>query len=307
VNPAAGSGKSAAAVSIIENIMRENNIGCSFIYTNRASDFERISNLIDFERADSVVCVGGDGTIQEYIGLAVGRKINFGVIPAGSGNDLINSIPDADGNIMRSGKYNCPVKRRFDSFEKKIIYFTDKIIQNNIIPADVISVNGGEKYLFNIGGTGIDIQVLKDALPLKRIFGGASYFISLIKNVVNYKTDEITLTADGKSETGEFLLLAFCNGAYYGGGLCIAPPANINDGLMTLCKTKKMPRLKLIAMFPKTKTGGHINLKEVEFLDCSFVKLEFGGVKTINLDGNLFEFASPLTFEVIKNAVNLIV
>jgi len=294
VNPFAGSGKVRTAVPIIEKIMRENNIEHLFINTRGSDDFARISGLIDYSKVPSIVCVGGDGTIQEYIGLAVNRDINFGVIPAGSGNDLIKSFPKA-----------IP-KQKFDSYEEKIIFYTNKIIENKTETVDAVSVNG-DKYFFNIGGTGIDIQVLVDTLPIKHIFGGGSYFLSLIKNVFTYSTEEITLTVDGITETAKYLLLAICNGSYYGGGLKIAPPAVMNDGFITLCKIADMPRAKMIAMFGKVKNGGHVNIKEVSFINCSSVKLEFSGKMVINLDGNLCDFESPLTFEILKGAVKLIV
>jgi len=296
VNPAAGSGKAKAAVSIIEKIMRENKAKYSFIYTEAPGDFDRVYGLIDFNTAKSIVCVGGDGTIQEYVGLAAKKDISFGVIPAGSGNDLILSIP----MIMPEGIH------KFADFEQKIIFYMEKIIRNKITPIDAVSING-EKYFFNIGGTGIDIQVLKDALPIKKFLGGGAYFISLIKNVFTYKTMEMKLTVDGEAETGKFVLLAICNGSYYGGNMRICPSAVINDGFITLCKIKKMPKLKVIAMFPKVKSGKHASLKEVSFVNCSSVKLEFDGKKIINLDGNLVEFESPLAFEIVKDAVKFII
>ena len=291
-NPVAGSGRAKSAISIIQKIMDENNLGYSVIYTNQPGDYARVSGLIDFDRAKTVICVGGDGTYQEYIGLAVEHDINFGIIPAGSGNDLILSLPGE--------------KIKYKSFEEKIKAYTEKIIECETIPVDAVKING-EKYFFNIGGTGIDIQVLQDALPLKKIFGGAAYFLSLIKNVVTYKPMRMTLTIDGKPETDNYLLIAICNGAYYGGGLNIAPSAVMNDGYITLCKIKKMQRLKLMALFPRVKSGKHVTIKEVSFVNCSTVKLEFDGSKIINLDGNLPEFTSPMTFEIMKNAVKLIV
>ena len=299
VNPAAGSGKTTTAIPVIEKIMKEHNIEYRFVFTNAPGDSrpvaDRVSGIIDFDRAKTIVCVGGDGTVQEYIGLAVGKDIDFGIIPAGSGNDLIRSTPGE--------------KRKFSGrsgFEDKIKFYTEKIVKGDVQSVDAVSING-ENYFFNIGGTGIDIQVLKDALPLKKFFGKGSYFLSLIKNIVTYKPMEMTLTADGKIEADKFVLVAICNGSYYGGGMRIAPPAVINDGFITLCKIKKMPRLKMMAMFPKVKSGGHSKLKEVAFVDCSSVKLEFTGKKIINLDGNLSEFESPLTFEIVKNAVRFIV
>jgi len=292
VNPVAGSGKAKAAVPVIEKIMRGHDLEYSFIYTDVPGDFDRVSGLIDYDMAKTIICVGGDGTIQEYVGLAVGRDINFGVIPAGSGNDLIYSMPN--------------YKQKFSSFDEKIAFYTEKIFQGETISADAVKING-EKYFFNIGGTGIDIQVLKDALPLKKYFGGTSYLLSLVKNVATYKTGEFTLTIDGKTETDKFILLVIANGSYYGGHMKIAPPAVINDGFITLCEIKNMPRLKMMAMFPRVKSGKHTTLHEVSFINCSSVKLEFDGKKTINLDGNLEDFESPLTFEIVKGAVRLIV
>ena len=292
INPTAGVGKAKAAVPIIEKIMREHNAAYSLIYTNSPGDFEQVSKLIDFDAAKTIACVGGDGTIQEYVGLAVGRNINFSVIPAGSGNDLIYAIPNG--------------RQKFSNFAEKITFYTEKIIKGETTYVDAVSIND-EKYFFNIGGTGIDIQVLKDALPLKKFFGRASYFLSLIKNVITYTASEMILTIDDKPETDTFLLVAVCNGSYYGGGLHIAPSAVINDGLITLCKVEKMPRLKLMSMFPSVKSGKHTRLKEVAFINCTSVKLEFEGQKTINLDGNLIDFESPLTFKIIKDGVRLII
>jgi len=292
VNPNAGSGKGKETVPIIEKIMRENDMEYSVIFTNKSGDLARVSELIDMNKAKAIVCVGGDGTVQEYVGLAVEKNVNFGIIPVGSGNDFLYSVP---GNTPK-----------FDSFEEKIKFYAKKIIGGKVIHTDAVAVNG-DKYFFNIGGTGIDIQVLKDALPLKKKFAGAAYFLSLIKNAATYNASEITLTVDGVSERDVFLLLAICNGAYYGGHMRIAPPALIDDGFITLCITRNMSRLKRMVMFPSVKSGAHSKLKEVSFQNCSSVKLEFEGTKTINLDGNLVEFESPLTFEIMKGAVNFIV
>ena len=297
INPESGSGRGRAAVPVIERIMRENNAEYSLIHTKQGGDFTDISDYIDYNEAAAAVCVGGDGTIQEYIGLAAGKNIRFGIIPAGSGNDLILSIPDPDFMPVRA----------FKSFEEKIIYYTNKIIRGKTIDVDAVSVNNGEKYFFNIGGTGIDIQVLKDAQPIKKLFGSSSYFLSLIKNVVTYKTEEMTITVDGEVETDKILLAAVCNGSYYGGGMKVAPPAVMNDGLITLCRIRKMPRIKMMTLFPKVKPGRHINLREVSFVNCLSVKLEFNGKKTINLDGNLYDFENSVLFDIMKNAVRLIV
>lgn len=311
VNPAAGSGRAKEAVPIIRQIMQENSVEHSFIYTDGPDDSTRISGLIGLDEsaksvnAQAIVCVGGDGTVQEYVGLVVNKGVKFGIIPCGSGNDLLCSLAANCHALRQKGSAGDGAKK-FPSFAEKIIFFAKKIIRGETIDVDAVMVNG-QRYFINIGGAGIDIQVLQDALPLKKVFGGAAYFLSLVKNAITYNTVEMTLTVDGVSSTDKYLLLAVCNGAFYGGNLRIAPPAFIDDGLITLCVVKKMPRLKLMALFPAVKPGRHIGFKEVSFINCSEAVLEFEDKKLINLDGNLLEYTSPLTFEIIKAAVKLIV
>ena len=341
VNPVAGSGMGKAAVPIIERTMRGagasagagaggasgagpvsgpgggpgggsgNGAGYKIVYTDKPDDFERVAAMVG-PGAETIACVGGDGTVQEYLGLAVGRGVKFGVIPAGSANDLLLSTPAAGGGLETAAAEVCggagraAAKPKFKTFEEKIAYYTKKVAEGNSARVDAIAVNGC-KYCLNIAGTGIDIQVLKDALPIKKYFGGAAYFFSLMKNVFTYRADSMGMTVDGKAEAGEVLLLAVCNGAYYGGNLKIAPPARVDDGLITLCKISKMPRAKMVAIFPAVKPGRHAGFKEVSFTNCSTVKIEFQGTRTLNLDGNLIEYGSPITFSALKGAVNLII
>ena len=291
VNPVAGSGKALEAVPVIKRLMDENGADYSIIYTEKPGDSTRVSRLIDFNAVSTIVCVGGDGTLQEYVGLAIENDVNLGVIPVGSANDLLYSLPRSF--------------TRFRTQEEKTAYYTQRVLQGKTIDIDAVSVN--DRYFLNIAGTGADIHVLREALPLKRFFGSAAYFIALIKTVITYTAEKMTLVIDEESESGELLLIAICNGAYYGGNMKIAPPSVIDDGLLTICKVKKMLKLKLMAMFPRIKSGGHTRIKEVSFVNCSTIKLEYNGKKTINLDGNLFEMESPLIFKVLKNAVSFII
>ena len=289
VNHTARAGKAQLAVPIIERMARERGVDFRLIYAATPGD---LAAEIDIGSLSAIVCVGGDGTAQKYVAHAVRREINFGIIPAGSGNDFLRSVPGA--------------VQSFGTFADKIAHYTAKIFEGNTMPADVVAVNDAD-YFLNIGGTGIDIQVLKDAKPLKKALGGAAYLVSLMKNVATYRTQELALTVDGQREAGEFLLLAVANGAYYGGNLHIAPGALINDGLLTLVKVRKMPRLKMMAMFPLVKPGRHVGMREVSLHTCKEVALEYTGSRTINLDGNLQEYASSVTFKVVPGAVRLIV
>ena len=245
VNPAAGSGKGAKAVPIIERVMAAHGAAYAIIHTEKSDDdYRRVSELIDYGREAAIVSVGGDGTSQEYAGLAVGKNAGFGVIPVGSGNDLLYSIPG--------------MHRKFRSFDEKITFYAEKIAAGKTAAIDAVTVNG--RYFINIAGTGLDIRVLKGALPLKKRLGGSAYFISLIKNVFTYKPEKMRLTIDGAEQTGEYALLAIANGSYYGGHMRVVPPAVADDGLLTVCVVRRMLKIKLLAMFPLVKPGWHTRI-----------------------------------------------
>jgi len=271
--------------------MRELGAEYTFIYSERPDDAERIATLIDAGKTSAIICVGGDGTVQEFLGIALSMDLPIGVIPCGSANDFLYSLPETSR------------KRR--SFEENAAFYTDMAVKCAYRRVDAVSINDA-RYFLNIGGTGIDIQVLRDALPMKKFIAGGAYFISLIKNAVTYREEAMNVTIDGEPGTVPLLLLAVCNGSYYGGHLRVAPPALIDDGLLTLCIVKKMHRLKRMAMFPLVKPGLHGSLKETSFVNCASVTLEFEGKRIINADGNLLEYESPLTFRVLKGAVKFI-
>jgi len=292
VNSTAGTKRAKKAAVICDEVLREQSIEYTMLYTEKPNDTKRIEELIDFENANAIIVIGGDGTIQEYVGLAIRYGVKLGIIPGGSGNDVITSFPGYE-------------KRKFNKFRDKIEHYLKRVIIGETAKIDAISVNG--TYLLNIGGTGIDISVLRDAVRMKKRLGGLAYFAALVKNVVTYKAEKLTITIDGEAESGEYLLLAICNGAYYGGGLNIAPAAQINDGFITICKIVKLSRLKMVTVFPSVKPGKHGKVKGVSFMNCTTLKLEFEGTKAINLDGNIIEMESPLVFEIHPGAVEVIV
>jgi diacylglycerol kinase family enzyme len=68
-----------------------------------------------------------------------------------------------------------------------------------------------------------------------------------------------------------------------------------------------MPRAKLALLFPVVKPGRHTGIKQVSFINCTEFRVEYDGIKIINLDGNLYEMGSPLVFRVLEGAVRFIV
>jgi len=89
------------------------------------------------EDVDTVVAVGGDGTVNEVINGIVGTELALGIIPTGTANDLASlySIPTDVGKACKL------------------------ILERHVQEADVINVNGW--YYVTAGGLGLPCEVAR--------------------------------------------------------------------------------------------------------------------------------------------------
>lgn len=237
----------------------------------------------DYEQKSIIVC-GGDGSLNEVAGAIYPSDTALGLIPMGTGND----------------------------FSKNLNYknFTlEKTLKRTIAPIDLIEVNG--KICVNVTSLGFDTEVLSNAyyfLDKKPSLGKKAYIKSVIYSLKNidYENLEIELqTKNGKTIhlEGEYLLLALCNGGYYGSGFNPAPMAKIDDGILNLVLAKKISLIKLLPLILKYRKG---KLENSPYLDHFQVKS--GTIKSqkpfkANIDGEIFT-SKEINFNILPQALN---
>ena len=61
------------------------------------------------------------------------------------------------------------------------------------------------------------------------------------------------------------ILAAFANTSTYGGGMKIAPHAQMDDGHLDVCVIGGMDPFKLACMFPTVYFGRHLRIREVDY------------------------------------------
>lgn len=285
VNPKAGKGKAIQLIPEIKNAFKNSSEEFIIELTEKEGHAtELVKNYVNKENY-RVYAVGGDGTLNEVLNGMANTESCLGVIPSGSGNDFIKSI--------------CKEK-----LSKDIVKST---INGKLKMIDLAKVD--DRYFINISSVGIDAEVVDNAKALKKypfISGKLAYILSAIITIFKYKYKSMELIIDDKKLTLKNTLIAFANGKYYGGGMKVAPEADVEDGFFDICAISKLSRIKMLALFPKLIKGVHSQVKEVSFYKGKKVIMSSEQEIIINVDGEIIK-SRRVIFEIIPKKINFIV
>ena len=207
----------------------------------------------------------------------------------GSGNDFIRSIYE-----------NPKDYKNFREYIKKCIYGYN-------IPIDAISSDN--RYAINICSVGLDALIAHNVDKFKKIPflpGPVAYMLSIFYTILFAKLNEnYDIFIDEKKCTDKALLVAIANGKYYGGGICPAPNATPNDGILDVCVAYTNPKNKikiLTNLLPKYKAGKHLDLNGVSYIRGNKVEVSSNVDMCTNFDGEII-WQKKIEFEIIANGL----
>jgi diacylglycerol kinase (ATP) len=102
------------------------------------------------------------------------------------------------------------------------------------------------------------------------------------------------------------LLAAFANTPTYGGGMKIAPRAQMDDGLLDVCVIGAVDPFKLACMFPTVYFGRHLRIREVDYFPAAHLRIETGQPLDLYADGE-YVCRTPAEISVQRAALRVIV
>ncbi|MCL2573837.1 MAG: hypothetical protein FWE34_04700 [Defluviitaleaceae bacterium] len=172
-----------------------------------------------------IVIMGGDGTVHEVVnGYSMGDDVVFGIIPAGTGNDVATML-----NIPSS----------FNEIDKA----TENILKGNVKSVDlIVSENGIQSVLFFSYGMAAGVILAMANYKKKTTI---SYYRALLKCVFFLKASNYDVTLDG-GETRHYKA-DFCavhNCIHAGGGMHLIDTAVMDDSYLEffVVKYRNLPR-----------------------------------------------------------------
>ena len=227
-----------------------------------------------------IFSVGGDGTLLETVNGAAETDNKVFVIPAGSGNDFCRILTD---------------ERDYLKILSDINSYNEKTVDCG---------KAGNTYFANIASVGYDAEIVKNAAKFKNkpVLRKFSYILSIFYTLFTFKPLHLKLTIDGVEYDQNFLLAAFANGQYYGGGIHIAPTAIVDDGYLDVYLADAMNKLQILMILPKLLNGSHVNHPKVKVVRAKKIEVSSKTPFLLNLDGELSE-CSGTEIKIIENGI----
>ena len=242
-----------------------------------------------------LVAVGGDGTVNEVANGILhstnASTTSLGIVSTGTGSDFIRSV-----GISRDYATACSAltgSRRL-SIDVGVVEYQSK--------GQTL-----ERFFINTAGVGFDAAVVKETERLPKYFGGTiPYVAGVLRTLLTYKNKPVVIRVGDEVESYRVLDVAVANGGYLGGGMHIAPEADLGDGLLDVVIVGDMGKLEFLKEFPTVYKGTHINHPKVTMKKGTDITIESPEPTMVYADGELLG-ECPASFRVVPGALSLVV
>lgn len=227
VNPAAGRGRGAACLATVRRMPE-----LEVRLTSSAADLGREAERVVKDGHSRVLVAGGDGTLHEAIQALAGSACSLGIVPTGSGNDLARAL----GLPLRA---EAAIQRALAGTPRRI---------------DLGRI--GTRLFAVAASIGFDAEVARFAREEVRWLRGRwVYLYAALRMLPRFKAPHLSITHDDGSFSGRAMLAVVANARCYGGGIEIAPGAELDDGWLDLVIVRELSPLRLLWLLPRAYRG----------------------------------------------------
>ena len=256
-NPEACSGRAARMLPAIEQALAARGVATETFLTRYAGHAMAHLASCALSAFDGVVAVGGDGTLFEVVnGLYRSdraERIPLGVIPLGTGNAFARDLGLQPGDWQSAVNIIAAARKR-------------------AVDVGRVQTPSEQFYFLNIIGKGFAVDAGLTAKKLKRLGRGA-YTLATLWQVLKLKSYPVRLEIDGRIIEQDNVFVEISNTKYTGTKFLIAPAASMDDGLLDVTLLRKLPRLRLLRLFPTIYSGRHVEFEEVSVFQARSIRI----------------------------------
>lgn len=299
VNPISGGGRTRKQWGKVENNLRSKGYLFEVSFTEGPMHACQITCEALQMGYNHIIAVGGDGTINEVLNgfykqpAGGNHQAALSVLPMGTGSDFarvlqLSTKNEYIDNILHKGQEQaCDVVR-----------------------ASYIGWDGkpASRYFINVADVGIGSETVARVNKNSKSMGGfLSFLTACLVSLYLFKNPVLTVEVDGKVlYSGKSSMVAVNNGKYFGGGMMIAPQAQIADGLLDITILLDLKKLEFLKALPSVYKGGHLNHPMIRLARGSQVRIQSQEKVYLELDGESPGIGDVL-FEILPGDLKLVV
>ncbi len=248
VNPTSANGSTAREWLQIRSKARDRLGSFNTHLTTGPGDATHLTRQTLLSGAEVVVCVGGDGTLNEVVnGFIDGNgpvqpEALLGFIPRGTGCDLIRSIS---------------IPRDLDKAFDNILSCQNRPISIGKLTYRDHDGGSSYRYFHNVVSFGLGGEVDERVNNTTKVFGGFFSFIwATIISILLFNRKRIRLSVDNHFDqevTSWNVVVA--NGQYHGGGMWVAPGASLDNDIFQITVVGDLGLAEVFWNLPRLYNG----------------------------------------------------
>lgn len=235
-----------------------------------------------FDNFDTIIVIGGDGTVNKVLPHVLNKDKTIGIIPSGTANLLA-------------------AKLKIPTNVKKAL----KIIENGRISnIDILKIN--DKYSALRLGLGYDSDIIcKTPQSLKNKFGYFAYFLSGILFALRLKQKHYTIFYDNK----KLSIVATCIIAANAGNMfrnifSISQKCELDDGLLDIFILKVKNPIMFFAEFLQIIFDKKSTNSKAMYFQTSNFKIK-NDITTGHIDGEKQKFKGDIEINITPKSVKI--
>jgi diacylglycerol kinase (ATP) len=235
---------------------------------------------------DTIVAVGGDGTVHHVVQHLIGTSLRLGILPLGTANNFARGL-NIPGDLEEAFRTLARgFERVIDVGRIKNEYFIEAVGVG--LFADTLSAMGGEEaHRHEVG------RIFNVTMPL----------------LWNPRARRLNLTLDGEAQEEEVVLVTVSNSRYIGENWAMAPDASLDDGLFDVVTVGAMSRWELMRFGLALMRGTHLSLPRVRVRRAGRVEIRrihrVNHPLPVHADDHIIAYL-PVSMEIVPLALRVL-
>jgi YegS/Rv2252/BmrU family lipid kinase len=281
VNPTSGGGRGLKLLPRVEAALDARRAPFRVVRT-RSLDHGVAKALAAVEAGELPVVISGDGMVGAVGGAVAGGETPLGIVPVGRGNDLarVLGIPaDPEGAI-------------------------EVVLAGHTRTIDIGEANG--RPFLGIASFGFDSDCNELANRTHWLRGNLVYAYSALRTLAGWKPARFTIVVGDQRTRVEGYSVIVANNKAYGGGMFIAPDAELDDGEFDVVTLAGQGKLRFLGNLPKVFKGTHVRVPEVSVMRAARLSVSASRPFAVYADGEHLTDL-PADLRVIPGALRVLV